>query len=76
MFADDAKIQRILKIEKSCKKLQKDLTHVYEWNKIWQMEFDTGGGASSAIYCIHTLAPQMCIHDNVTRFSIISEHYL
>ena len=40
MFADDAKIQRTIKNEDSCKELQKDLTKLYDWSHKWQMEFN------------------------------------
>ena len=40
MFADDAKIQRIVVKEDCCRKLQDDLDKLHSWSKTWQMEFN------------------------------------
>ena len=40
MFAHDAKVQKTIKNEDSCKELQKDLRKLYDWSHKWQMEFD------------------------------------
>ena len=40
MLADDAKIQRTIKNEASCRELQNDLTKLYDWSQKWQMEFN------------------------------------
>ena len=40
MFADDAKIQKTIKNEDSCRELQKDLRKLYDWSHKWQMEFN------------------------------------
>ena len=39
-FADDAKLLRKIRNHKDCKKLQNDINKIYEWSKIWEMEFN------------------------------------
>ena len=40
MFADDAKIQRKIVNENSCKELQEDISKIKAWSKKWKMEFN------------------------------------
>ena len=40
MFADDAKIQRKIVNENSCKELQEDINKIKAWSEKWKMEFN------------------------------------
>ena len=40
MFADDAKIQRKIRNENSCKELQEDIKKIKAWSEKWNMEFN------------------------------------
>ena len=40
MFADDAKIQRRIINENSCKELQEDINKIKAWSEKWKMEFN------------------------------------
>ena len=40
MFADDAKIQRRIRNENSCKQLQEDINKIKTWSEKWKMEFN------------------------------------
>ena len=39
-FADDAKIQRKIVNENSCKELQEDINKIKAWSEKWKMEFN------------------------------------
>ncbi len=40
LFADDAKIMKIIKDENDCKELQKDTDKIHAWNQRWKLEFN------------------------------------
>ena len=40
LFADDAKLCRVIKKKEDCEILQKDLYMIWKWSKEWQMEFN------------------------------------
>ena len=40
MFADDAKIQKRIINENSCKKLQEDMNKIHAWSNKWKMKFN------------------------------------
>ena len=40
MFADDAKIQRRIIHENSCKELQEDISKISAWSKKWKIKFN------------------------------------
>ena len=40
MFADDAKIQRKIQNENSCKELQEDINKIKAWSEKWKIEFN------------------------------------
>lgn len=40
LFADDAKLCRVIKNEEDCETLQEDLNRIWKWSKTWEMEFN------------------------------------
>ncbi len=42
LFADDAKIMKIIKIENGCKELQKNIDKIHAWSQRWKLEFNAG----------------------------------
>ncbi|MPC64514.1 hypothetical protein E2C01_058631 [Portunus trituberculatus] len=40
LFADDAKLLRVIKTREDCLLLQEDLNTVYEWSRKWKLEFN------------------------------------
>ena len=41
LFADDAKLMRIIKDENDCKELQNDIDKIHAWSQRWKLEFNT-----------------------------------
>ena len=40
LFADDCILYQTISIPSDCHKLQEDLNNVYQWSKLWQMNFN------------------------------------
>ena len=40
LFADDAKLLRIIKSHEDCKELQRDIDKIHEWSQRWKLEFN------------------------------------
>ena len=40
LFADDVKLLRKIRNYKDCEELHNDINKIYEWSKIWEMEFN------------------------------------
>ena len=40
MFADDAKLLKVIKSQKDCQDLQKDIDKIHEWSLKWKLEFN------------------------------------
>ena len=40
MFADDAKLLKVIKSQRDCEELQKDIDKIYEWSLKWKLEFN------------------------------------
>ena len=40
LFADDAKLMRIIKDENDCKELQNDIDRIQAWSRRWKLEFN------------------------------------
>ena len=40
LFADDAKLCRVIRNEEDCETLQEDLNKIWKWSKKWEMEFN------------------------------------
>ncbi len=40
MFADDAKLMKVIKNQEDCEELQRDIDRIYEWSKRWKLEFN------------------------------------
>ena len=40
LFADDAKLFWKIRNQRDCEELQNDLDKIYEWSKVWEMEFN------------------------------------
>ncbi|MPC87819.1 hypothetical protein E2C01_082696 [Portunus trituberculatus] len=40
LFADSAKLLRIIKTREDCLLLQEDINKIYEWSKKWKLEFN------------------------------------
>ena len=40
LFADDAKIMKVIKDENDCKELQDDIDKIYAWSQRWKLEFN------------------------------------
>ena len=41
LFADDAKLMRVIKNQRDCEELQNDLDKIHEWSQQWKLEFNT-----------------------------------
>ena len=41
LFADDAKLMRVIKNTEDCRKLQSDIDKIDECSKRWKLEFNT-----------------------------------
>ncbi len=41
LFADDAKIMKIIKDENDYKELQKDIDKIHAWSQRWKLEFNS-----------------------------------
>ena len=41
LFADDAKLMKIIKNQGDCEELQRDIDQIYEWSKQRKLEFNT-----------------------------------
>ena len=40
LFADDAKVMKIIKDENDCKELQTDIDKIHAWSQRWKLEFN------------------------------------
>ena len=40
LFADDAKLLRVIKSHADCMELQRDIDKIHEWSKRWKLEFN------------------------------------
>ncbi len=40
MFADDAKLLRVIRTKDDCIELQKDIDKIYKWSQTWKLEFN------------------------------------
>ena len=40
LFADDAKLMRRVNAREDCEALQEDINKIWEWSKMWQMDFN------------------------------------
>ena len=40
LFADDAKLLRVIRNQNDCMELQRDIDKIYEWSKRWKLEFN------------------------------------
>ena len=40
LFADDAKLLKVIKSQEDCKELQKDIDKIHEWSLKWKLEFN------------------------------------
>ena len=40
LFADDAKLLRVIKSHTDCMELQRDIDKIHEWSKRWKLEFN------------------------------------
>jgi len=40
LYADDAKCARVINDFNDCYTLQNDLTAIYDWSKLWEMNFN------------------------------------
>ena len=40
LFADDAKLLRVIKSQADCMELQRDIDKIHEWSKRWKLEFN------------------------------------
>ena len=41
LFADDAKLLRVIESQNDCQQLQRDINRIYEWSLRWKLEFNT-----------------------------------
>ena len=41
LFADDAKLMKVIKSEGDCEELQRDIDKIHAWNQQWKLEFNT-----------------------------------
>ena len=41
LFADDAKLMKVITNQGDCEELQRDIDKIYEWSKRWKLEFNT-----------------------------------
>ena len=40
LFADDARLLRMIRSHDNCMELQRDIDKIYEWNQRWKLEFN------------------------------------
>ena len=41
LFADDAKLMKVIKNQGDCEELQRDIDKIYKWSQQWKLEFNT-----------------------------------